>query len=236
MLSRAASSLRQLRGARGAAGGAAHAAHAAARGAAARVTRGARAAAACVKKRRRRCAALALALAAALAALAALTRPPPLVPTLQLPSAWPACAAAGTHAPSAASLSSSSTPPLSPPAATAASAAAASARARPRYAILSTYPPTKCGLATFAANLRRGLLDSGAAAGGVDVIAVHVRPEQRVEDYPPEARRVRMPARASGRVAGARGCVRACCVAARVACCAREPSRSLLRFAVFGGA
>jgi hypothetical protein len=60
-----------------------------------------------------------------------------------------------------------------------------------RLAILSTYVPTQCGLATFSFELRRGLLEGGGAAA-VDVIAIHSGPPgSPVPDYPPEARRSR---------------------------------------------
>jgi len=48
-----------------------------------------------------------------------------------------------------------------------------SAAAGQRFAIVSTWPPTKCGIASYSAGLRGGLLASGAAA--VDVVAVHLR-------------------------------------------------------------
>jgi len=50
-----------------------------------------------------------------------------------------------------------------------------------RAAIVSTYPPRRCGLATFAAHLRQGLLAAGAAE--VPVVAV-VREE--AGSWPPE--------------------------------------------------
>lgn len=42
-----------------------------------------------------------------------------------------------------------------------------------RYAIVSTWPPTHCGIATYSSGLREGLLVHGAAL--VDVLAVHLR-------------------------------------------------------------
>jgi hypothetical protein len=67
-------------------------------------------------------------------------------------------------------------------AAAVASPHAGSARGK-RYAIISTWPPTKCGLATFSAGLRGGLLALGAK--GVDVLAVHLR-TGRSTAYGPE--------------------------------------------------
>ena len=54
-----------------------------------------------------------------------------------------------------------------------------------RFVIVSTWPPTKCGIASYSAGLREGLLEAGAAA--VDVVAVHLR-SARPTQYGPEAR------------------------------------------------
>lgn len=48
-----------------------------------------------------------------------------------------------------------------------------SAAAGQRFAIVSTWPPTKCGIASYSAGLRGGLLAAGASS--VDVVAVHLR-------------------------------------------------------------
>ena len=48
------------------------------------------------------------------------------------------------------------------------------------YGILSTYPPTPCGLATFSAALTRGLEMNGAAVGIVRVADGTVSPDPRV--------------------------------------------------------
>ncbi len=56
-------------------------------------------------------------------------------------------------------------------------------RAR-RFGILSTYPPTACGLATFSAALARGLEANGAAVGVVRLADgdIVVRPESLDRD------------------------------------------------------
>jgi hypothetical protein len=54
-----------------------------------------------------------------------------------------------------------------------------------RYAIVSTWLPTRCGIATFSAGLRGGLLAGGALA--VDVLAVHLR-SNGPPSYGPEVR------------------------------------------------
>ena len=57
----------------------------------------------------------------------------------------------------------------------------ASARQRARlYGILSSYPPTPCGLATFSAALARGLEMNGAAVGIVRVADGTTSPDPRV--------------------------------------------------------
>jgi hypothetical protein len=55
-----------------------------------------------------------------------------------------------------------------------------------RYAIVSPWRPTRCGIATYSAGLRDGLLQAGAAS--VDVIAMHLRSAAADAAYGPEAR------------------------------------------------
>jgi hypothetical protein len=106
---------------------------------------------------------------------------------LALPARWPACAHERAGA-----------PPLEERAALQPEPAARGA-AGVRYAILSTWLPTRRGIATFSAGLRAGLLASGAA--DVDVLAVHLRSNGALS-YGPEARARHaafLPARARAR-------------------------------------
>lgn len=130
----------------------------------------------------------ALAALATLALLLLLRPAGPAVPALTLPERWPACGAGGDGArfevPSpfpAAAHRDLTASPLAP-----GSLPAAEGR---RFLIVSTYPPTLCGLATFSRALRFGLLDSGAAAE-VDVLAMLVLPGYPAPAYPPEVKRV----------------------------------------------
>jgi len=77
-----------------------------------------------------------------------------------------------------------STNALLPPTLRAASDAARGAH----VAIISTWPPTKCGIATFSAGLREGLLSAGAHR--VDVLAMHLRSSPPAQ-YGPEVRAAR---------------------------------------------
>ena len=54
-----------------------------------------------------------------------------------------------------------------------------------RFLLVSTWPPTKCGIASYSSGLRQGLLQGGAAA--VDVVAVHLR-SARPTQYGAEVR------------------------------------------------
>ena len=94
----------------------------------------------------------------------------PAVPALTLPAQWPTCGAGGGSASLAHQVPSG---------------ASSSTR---RLLIISTYPPTLCGLATFSRALRYGLLDSGAAET-VDVLAMLVLPGPP-PDYPEEVKLV----------------------------------------------
>jgi len=58
-----------------------------------------------------------------------------------------------------------------------------------RLAIISTWLPTRCGIATYSAGLRGGLLVTGAT---VDVVAVHLRSSEE-HVYGSEARCEIMP-------------------------------------------
>ena len=109
----------------------------------------------------------ALALLATLVTLLLRRRTGPFVPALTLPEQWPTCGAGGGSAPQSVPSSDSSTR---------------------RLLIISTYPPTLCGLATFSRALRYGLLDSGAAKS-VDVLAMLVLPGPP-PDYGPEVKLV----------------------------------------------
>jgi hypothetical protein len=68
--------------------------------------------------------------------------------------------------------------------------AVAGAAQRKRFLLLSTWPPTKCGIASYSYGLRQGLLQAGAAA--VDVVAVHLR-SARPTRYGEEARAGQLP-------------------------------------------
>lgn len=84
---------------------------------------------------------------------------------LVVPTRWPACAPDGgtpTHAAPLQRRSFDGT----------------------RLAIVSTWLPTRCGIATYSAGLRSGLLATGAS---VDVVAVHLRSTEQ-HAYGPEAR------------------------------------------------
>ena len=89
---------------------------------------------------------------------------------LSLPARWPSCSpdrAAAAHVTSAPALS------------------ATFDGAGARYAIVSTWAPTRCGIATYSAGLRDGFLANGAA---VDVLAMHLRSSGELS-YGPEVRR-----------------------------------------------
>ena len=113
---------------------------------------------------------------------------------LALPRVWPDCPAAPPPPPVRVEEGEHDGQGSDALSAWAAAAALRSAAApQPlRLALLSTYPPTHCGLATFSVALRRGMLSAAAAAGtrlSVDVVAVHTgaRGSPR-PDYPPEVR------------------------------------------------
>ena len=53
-----------------------------------------------------------------------------------------------------------------------------------RLVVVSTWLPTRCGIATYSAGLRGGLLATGAS---VDVVALHLRSDEE-HAYGPEAR------------------------------------------------
>ena len=63
-----------------------------------------------------------------------------------------------------------------------------------RFVIVSTWPPTKCGIASYSAGLRQGLLDAGAAV--VHVVAVHLR-SARPTQYGEEVRVALAPLRST---------------------------------------
>lgn len=85
---------------------------------------------------------------------------------LKVPARWPACVSDDSGA------SARATPP----------------RRRgvdgARLALVSTWLPTRCGIATYSAGLRSGLLATGAL---VDVVALHLRSDEE-HAYGPEAR------------------------------------------------
>lgn len=53
-------------------------------------------------------------------------------------------------------------------------------RFQPVYAVLSSYPPTQCGIATFSAALCEGLATGGAEVGVVRVGDAGAAPPSRV--------------------------------------------------------
>jgi hypothetical protein len=144
---------------------------------------------------------------------------------LALPRVWPDCPAAPPPPPvrvEEGEHDGSSSDALSAWAAAAALRSAAAPQPL-RLALLSTYPPTHCGLATFSVALRRGMLSAAAAAGTrlrVDVVAVHTgaRGSPR-PDYPPEVRGGHSSSSSGGSV---HRTVRLCLVSAhqRVSACA----------------
>lgn len=106
-----------------------------------------------------------LTVACALLCLRLYRRTADAVALLQIPARWPACVPDG----------------------------GASSRPAPthrrsfggaRFAVVSTWLPTRCGIATYSAGLRDGLLATGAS---VDVVAVHLRSSEE-HVYGPEAR------------------------------------------------
>jgi hypothetical protein len=95
-------------------------------------------------------------------------------PKLAPPARWPSCRA----------LDEDAAPSRIVDAPSAAAAAATASLLGARFALVSTYAPTHCGLATFSGNLRDGLLLAGATA--VDVVAVSVRSSAAGVPYGPE--------------------------------------------------
>jgi hypothetical protein len=133
--------------------------------------------------------------------LAARLLPTRGVRQLALPPVWPDCPAAPPPPPvRAEEAADDSGDALSAWAAASAPRHAAAPPPPLRVALLSTYVPTHCGLATFSVALRRGMLDAAAAARTplrVDVVAVHTGARGSPQpDYPPEVRPLPRPARA----------------------------------------
>ena len=90
---------------------------------------------------------------------------------LAIPARWPACRPDGGSLPSRLEQSQRHL-------------------GRSRLVIVSTWLPTRCGIATYSAGLRGGLLATGAS---VDVVAVHLRGDEERAYYGPEARGVHAP-------------------------------------------